>query len=100
MAYDIYGNDLRRGFCEVHPFVQQEYPCHICCDNDRHYEQQRVERQSQEQEWNLALEHHHKCLMAEEFSRRYRLLLIAEKWLNRLLEIVKSNKTKIENQKG
>lgn len=31
MAYNIYGNDLRRGYCEVHPHVQQEYPCDICC---------------------------------------------------------------------
>ena len=30
MAYDIYGNDLRRGYCEVHPHVHQEYPCDIC----------------------------------------------------------------------
>lgn len=30
MAYDIYGNDLRRGYCEVHPHVQQEYPCDLC----------------------------------------------------------------------
>lgn len=30
MPYDIYGNDLRRGYCEVHPHVQQEYPCDLC----------------------------------------------------------------------
>ncbi|MGL4973379.1 MAG: hypothetical protein ACRC6H_09575 [Culicoidibacterales bacterium] len=30
MPYDIYGNDLRRGHCEVHPYVNQEYPCGIC----------------------------------------------------------------------
>jgi hypothetical protein len=30
MAYDIYGNNLRRGFCEVHPHVNEEYPCSLC----------------------------------------------------------------------
>lgn len=30
MAYDIYGNDLRLGYCEVHPHVNQQYPCDIC----------------------------------------------------------------------
>jgi hypothetical protein len=30
MSYDIYGNNLRRGYCEVHPHVHQEYPCDIC----------------------------------------------------------------------
>ena len=30
MAFDIHGNDLEKGFCEVHPYVKQEYPCRIC----------------------------------------------------------------------
>lgn len=30
MSYDIYGNPLRRGHCEVHPHVHQEYPCDLC----------------------------------------------------------------------
>jgi hypothetical protein len=30
MPYDIYGNPLRNGYCEVHPTVQEYYPCHIC----------------------------------------------------------------------
>lgn len=30
MAYDIYGNTLRRGYCEVHPEVPEEYPKVVC----------------------------------------------------------------------
>lgn len=30
MAYDIYGNNLRPGHCEVHPHVHEEYPCSLC----------------------------------------------------------------------
>ena len=38
MAFDIYGNHLRPGYCEVHPDVREEWPCHECLysyDNDR-----------------------------------------------------------------
>jgi len=30
MAFDIYGDELERGFCEVHPHIKQEYPCSQC----------------------------------------------------------------------
>lgn len=30
MSWDIYGNPLRAGFCEVHPDVAEPYPCHYC----------------------------------------------------------------------
>lgn len=30
MSWDIYGNPLRRGHCEVHPHVHEEYPCSVC----------------------------------------------------------------------
>ena len=30
MSWDIYGNQLRRGHCEVHPNVHEEYPCSAC----------------------------------------------------------------------
>ncbi|ELY1969535.1 hypothetical protein SL040_000761 [Aeromonas salmonicida] len=30
MSYDIYGDPLRRGHCEVHPHIHEEYPCSVC----------------------------------------------------------------------
>lgn len=33
MAYDIYGNVLRRGYCEVHPDIPEEWPCAVCMEN-------------------------------------------------------------------
>lgn len=30
MAFDIYGNVLRRGYCEVHPDMPEGYPCSEC----------------------------------------------------------------------
>lgn len=35
MSYDIYGNTLRRGHCEVHPHVAEEYPCSVCMADKR-----------------------------------------------------------------
>ena len=42
MSYDIYGNPLRRGHCEVHPHVHEEYPCSVCIqeNNNRNAQQQ------------------------------------------------------------
>lgn len=58
MSYDIYGNNLRRGHCEVHPHVHEEYPCSICYIentlNEERKELERLERQhyeEQEQEY-------------------------------------------------
>lgn len=30
MTWDIYGNPLQRGHCEVHPHVHEDYPCSVC----------------------------------------------------------------------
>lgn len=30
MSWDIYGEKLRPGHCEVHPSVHEEYPCSVC----------------------------------------------------------------------
>lgn len=46
MAYDIYGNNLRSGHCEVHPWVHESYPCSACyADNQR----QEAEKEQQMQ---------------------------------------------------
>ena len=34
MAYDIHGNHLTPGHCEVHPHVSEPYPCWICRAQD------------------------------------------------------------------
>lgn len=40
MPFDIYGNNLRYGYCEVHPYVHEEYPCSMCyMENERNSRQ-------------------------------------------------------------
>ena len=35
MSFDIHGNPLSRGHCEVHPHVAEEYPCFVCIADKR-----------------------------------------------------------------
>lgn len=35
MGFDIYGNRLRRGHCEVHPEIPESFPCHRCIEENR-----------------------------------------------------------------
>lgn len=41
MAFDIWGNNLRPGHCEVHPHVHEEYPCSMCLSEGQNREQER-----------------------------------------------------------
>lgn len=48
MSWDIYGNPLRRGHCEVHPHVHEEFPCSICMEergrrNEPHNEMEQLQ---------------------------------------------------------
>ena len=38
MAFDIYGNYLRPGHCEVHPEVPELFPCYRCIEEGRERE--------------------------------------------------------------
>ena len=48
-GYDIYGNNLRKGHCSVHPDVSHDYPCPQCRNEDD-------DRQSQEDAYRLYCE--------------------------------------------
>ena len=44
MAYDIYGNHLRPGYCEVHPDTRGDYPCSCCIEESHRHELERAQR--------------------------------------------------------
>lgn len=48
MSWDIYGNSLRNGHCEVHPHVHESYPCSVCMSEVQH-------RHDQEAHYNAAM---------------------------------------------
>ena len=82
MAWDIYGNNLRRGYCEVHPDVPQEYPCMYCMrdierDEEQRYEQHRQDdliRQHYEQQEREHQEENELKLVADNYSMVNRFL--------------------------
>lgn len=58
MAWDIYGNTLTRGHCEVHPQVAQEYPCYICMEESRKADEQRRQEREQRKAYERDYEQH------------------------------------------
>lgn len=56
MAWDIYGNNLRSGYCEVHPHIQQEYPCDMCCRDIKENDNRNREHQKSKAEYYNSLE--------------------------------------------
>lgn len=54
MSYDIYGNDLARGHCEVHPHVRQEYPCFVCLSESARKKREQDEQRRHHKEMEAA----------------------------------------------
>lgn len=52
MAFDIYGNHLRSGHCEVHPSVHEEYPCSMCIGEKQRHDQQSAFEQVQAHDYH------------------------------------------------
>lgn len=52
MSFDIYGNHLRPGYCEVHPDHRGTYPCDLCEER----EQDDYYRRQEENEYYKHLE--------------------------------------------
>ena len=47
MSWDIYGNPLQRGHCEVHPHVHEEYPCSVCISERRQHDEAHRDHEAQ-----------------------------------------------------
>lgn len=62
MPYDIFGDRLEHGHCEVHPWVNVEYPCHVCVDGRRQHEQELAMRDQYEAE---AQEHYERKMSGQ-----------------------------------
>lgn len=70
MSFDIYGKNLRRGYCEVHPDVPEEYPCFYCRQD---YENHR----KQKEEYELAMvEQENEYYIEQHIRYEIRLCLV------------------------
>jgi hypothetical protein len=62
MSWDIHGNPLRIGYCEVHPNVHESWPCSFCQQEAAEAEMYRLaeaehHRQQQQAAFESAVEH-------------------------------------------
>lgn len=49
MPWDIYGQPLSTGHCEVHPLIPQPHPCEVCRE-DADREEERAQRAWEEEQ--------------------------------------------------
>ena len=63
MSWDIYGNPLQRGHCEVHPHVHEEYPCSVCLSERRQHDEANRDHQAQH---DMILEVEHLKMQRDE----------------------------------
>lgn len=63
MPYDIWGNTLAAGHCEVHPWVHCPYPCPTC---ESEAERENEQRRQYEQHMQELYERDMERLAAEE----------------------------------
>lgn len=83
MAYDIYGESLRKGHCEVHPHVHEEYPCSLCYAEGKrtdHYAAQ------QQREYYAEMQKHYEDEWMKDNSWQYRILTKLQSLLNRVID--------------
>jgi len=97
MSYDIYGNNLKRGHCEVHPQVAEEYPCSLCYQQDesrnRDKQQYNDMGRQQEKEYYEGMEREHYGELAKKNNFLYPLLCVVADFLTKWLKKLKIKKS-------
>ena len=83
MGYDIYGNNLRSGHCEVHPYVHEEYPCSVCLQESEQEAIDKAQRKEYEKEMR---EDYEKSLLSDTSDRQFDIK--PESWM---VEFIKEN---------
>ena len=96
MAYDIYGEKLASGHCEVHPWVGETYPCSLC------YAESMLKHAPRQKEYKSAAAQHQAEMERahfEELVRQnnllYRMLCYVALVVSKLNEQVQKYKEKM-----
>lgn len=98
MVYDIYGNRLRKGYCEVHPNVPEIYPCFRCeCEYQNKVDAMWHHKQMQK-EYDETILKEYIIDYSKKNSRLYRFLLLIERRINNLTFLINKKKDKIESK--
>lgn len=77
MSYDIWGNPLKSGYCEVHPDVHSPYPCECCLEES--YDSERYRQAEAE--------------AARDYERQFELYLSVQYYLAKCVEWLRCNRT-------
>lgn len=96
MAYDIYGERLASGHCEVHPWVGESYPCSLCyAESKLKHDPKQKEYERAEAEYYAEMEQ----ALHEELVRKnnllYRMLCYVALAVSKLNERVQKYKDKM-----
>lgn len=94
MAYDIYGQNLRGGHCEVHPHVHESYPCSECYAESRNDTSDRYASKQQEREYYAAMQKHYEDEWMKDNSIVYKCLLKLQSLLNKIIETKRKSLSK------
>lgn len=95
MAYDIYGNHLHNGNCEVHPWITEEYPCYVCRQQDLETQRQRKMEKQMYDDMQKDILAHEQNEFAKNNSQEYCTLLEKEDELKSLLTEIRIRKDEI-----
>ena len=66
MSFDIFGQPLKRGHCEVHPHVNEEWPCSLCLMES---EQRRLTESNNNAQHDMILEVEHLKMHCEHTDK-------------------------------
>lgn len=96
MTYDIYGQNLASGYCEVHPWVRESYPCSLCYaeSNDRKQRQPDYDTRA-EAEYYAEMERAYYEELARKNNLLYRMLCYVALTVSKLNERVQKYKEKM-----
>ena len=89
MGYDIYGQNLASGHCEVHPWVGETYPCSLCYAESEQQRHQQTQTDTREAEYYAEMERAHYDEIAKKNNWLYRMLChVAPKvsWANERMQ--------------
>ena len=98
MAYDIYGNNLASGHCEVHPWVGESYPCSLCyAESMLKHDPRQKEYKSAAAQHQAEMERAHYDEIAKKNNWLYRVLCYVAPKLNIVNERLQKYKEKVFN---
>lgn len=99
MAYDIYGNNLASGHCEVHPWVGESYPCSLCyAESKPKHDPRQQDYERAEAEHYAEMERAHYEELARKNNLLYRMLFYVALSVSKLNERVQKYKERMFNR--